>query len=453
MRLLVSGLYVCFFLSAASPAASGQSATLPPGTSAPDAPAAPSRAAQQPSQQINDPLGDAEAKLDAKDDATARTMLLAYVSAHPADARALFDLGYAEDALGDDPLAEAAYRKAIAAKPDQFESRAALGLLLAASGAQADAITQLEAAAKLTPNPPNPEAEAQADRALAELLEPGDPQAASKALIAALRRSTETPADTLLAGDIAAREGDANAAADAYGKVLASASQHSPAQAQAAAGLAHLLIAAKRYTDAEPVLRKALAADPQSPALNTELADVLVAEGKTQDATAVLENLHAAKPDDAGITVMLADLYEQNGAAGKADPLYAQLLAAHPHDATLLAARGDALVREGQYAQALPVLEEATQLAPLNGNAWSSLAFAASKTSRPGMVLTALSMRSKVMSETPATYFLAATAWDTLHQPGRAAQFYRQFLSVAGTGFPDEVWQAKQRLAVLAKER
>ncbi len=276
---------------------------------------------------------------------------------------------------------------------------------------------------------------------------------APTALIAALRRSPETPADTLLAGEIATQEGNADAAADAYGKVLAAAPQGSPEQADAAAGLAHLLIAAKRYADAEPVLRKALTANPQSPALQTELADVLAAEGKPQDAIAVLENLHAAKPDDAGITAMLADLYGQNGAPAKADPLYAQLLAAHPHDAALLAERGDALVREGQYAQAVPVLEEATRLAPSNGNAWSSLAFAASKTGQPQMVLTALSMRSKVMSETPATYFLAATACDTLHQPGRAAQFYRQFLSVAGTGFPDEVWQAKQRLAVLARER
>ncbi len=423
-----------------------QTAGLPPGTSGPpDAPAQPS--------QVHDPINDAEAKLDAKDYPAARAMLVAYLSGHPADARALFDLGYTQDAMGDATASEASYRKAIAASPEQFESHAALGLLLNARNARQDAIAELSAAAKLTPAPPNPGAQAQANRALARLLEPTDPQAASRALVAALRETPETTGDTLLAADIAAREGDADAAADAYGKVLAVAPGGSPEQAEASAGLAHLLIAAKRYADAEPVLRKALVADPQSPPLNTELADVLAAENKPQDAIAILENLHAAKPDDAEITSMLADLYAENKQPGKADPLYAQMLAAHPHDAALLAQRGDALVQQGQYAPAIPLLQEATRLAPANGNAWSSLAFAADQEHQPQLVLQALSMRSKVMSETPATYFLSATAYDTLQQPGRAAQLYRQFLSVAGTGFPDEVWQAKHRLVTLEKER
>ena len=427
--------------------AHGQSSSLPPGTSAPpDTPAAPQTAVRE-----TNPLNAAEAKLDAKQYPQARSMLLAYLSAHPADARALFDLGYAEDASGDGDAAEASYRKAVAADPRQFEARAALGLLLAARGKQAEAAAELSAAAALTPTPPNPAAQAQANRALARLLAPANPQGARQALIAALRQSPETPADTMLAGDIAARLGDADGAADAYGKVLVSAPAGSPQQAEASAGLAHLLIAAKRYSEAEPVLRKALSADPNNPALNSELADVLSAEGKKQDAVVVLENLHAARPDDPAVTTMLADLYTQTGAPANADPLYQQLLAAHPHDPSLLAAQGDALVRQGRSGDAIAPLEEATRLDPANGNAWSSLAFAASQTHQPQLVLDALAMRSKVMSETPATYFLSATACDTLHQTKRAVALYRQFLAVAGTGFPDEVWQAKHRLVALAK--
>ncbi len=55
------------------------------------------------------------------------------------------------------------------------------------------------------------------------------------------------------------------------------------------------------------------------------------------------------------------------------------------------------------------------------------------------------------MPETAATYFLEATACDTLHQTKRAAALYRQFLSVAGSGYPDEVWQAHHRLVALQK--
>ncbi len=431
----------------ASGLAHGQSSSLPPGTSAPpDTPTVPRIAVRE-----ANPLNAAEAKLDAKQYPEARSMLLAYLSAHPADARALFDLGYTEDALGDDDAAEASYRKAVAADPRQFEARATLGLLLAAHGKQAEAATELAAASKLTPNPPDPAAQAQANRALARLLAATDAQGARTALIAALRQSSETPADTMLTGDIAARLGEADGAADAYGKVLAGAPAGSPQQAEASAGLAHLLIAAKRYSDAEPVLRKALSADPNNPALNSELADVLSAEGKKQDAVAVLENLHAGRPDDPAVTTMLADLYTQTGAPAKADPLYRQLLAAHPHDPGLLAAQGDALVREARFGDAIPPLQEATRLDPANGNAWSSLAFAADQIHQPQLVLDALAMRSKVMSETPATYFLAATACDTLHQTKRAVALYRQFLAVAGTGFPDEVWQAKHRLVALAK--
>ncbi len=444
-----AALLTAFLLLGAAALAHGQSSTLPPGTSgAEDTPAAP---APKAAVGESSPLDAAEAKLDARQYPEARSMLQAYLSAHPADARALFDLGYAEDASGDGDAAETSYRKATVADPRQFEARAALGLLLATRGKQADAATELAAAAKLTPNPANPSAQAQANRALARLLAVTDPQGARKALIAALQQSPETTADTLLAADIAGRAGDADAAADAYGKVLSSAPAGSPQQSEASAGLAHLLIQARRYSEAEPVLRKALIADPQSPALNSELADVLSQEGKKQDAVAVLENLHAAKPDDGAVTTMLADLYMQTGAAAKADPLYEQLLAAHPHDPALLAEHGDALVRAGRFEEAMAPLEEATRLNPGDGNAWSSLAFAANQTHQPQVVLNALAMRSKVMNETPATYFLSATAYDSLHQTKRAVELYRQFLSVAGTGFPDEVWQAKHRLVALAK--
>jgi hypothetical protein len=53
------------------------------------------------------------------------------------------------------------------------------------------------------------------------------------------------------------------------------------------------------------------------------------------------------------------------------------------------------------------------------------------------------------MSDTPATYFLAATAYDSLHLTKRAVEMYKQFLAVAGGKFPDEEWEAKHRLTAL----
>jgi len=435
--------YAMAFLSCTATLA--QSSSLPPGTVSPE------ETQTVTVQLAHNALAAAEIKLDTHDYAGARPLLEQYLKSYATDARALYDLGYAQDAQGQGDAAEASYRKAVAADPKQFDARAALGLLLANMGRKPDAITELKTAGKLTPDPPNLPAQAQANRALARLLEATEPEGARTALLAALRESPETPADTLMAAELAAKLGEVDASADAYGKVLAGAAAGSPEQVEASAGLAHLLIAAKRYQAAEPVLRKALQADPQSPALNSQLAVVLNEEGKPADAIAVLETLHATKPGDAAVSGMLADLYLQTGAPAKADPLYEQALAAQPHDPSLLAARGDALIRARKFDEALPLLKEATERDPSNGNAWTGLAFAANQLHQPQLVLDALAMRKKVMSETAPTYFLEATACDTLGETKHAVELYRQFLSVAGTGYPDEVWQARHRLIALAK--
>ncbi len=430
--------------AAALPAtACAQAAALPPGTAAPtDAP--------QPKTADN-PLNAAETKLAAGDFAAAQSLLRPYLSVHTQDARAWFDLGYAQDATGDDAGAEASYRRAIAADPQQFEAHAALGLLLAKQGHAAQAIPLLTTAQKLTPNPPDPAAQAQANRALARLLLPTNPDAASAALLAALKESPETADDSLLAGDIATKDGNTDAAADAYGRVIAQTPEGSAQQAQATAGLAHLLIAAKKYAQAEAVLRKGIAADPRNTAMQAQLADVLKQEGKPQDAIATLVTLHTAQPDDSAVTNMLADLYAQTGDFAKAQPLYAELLQKSPHDAGLLASDGDALVHAGKFAEAVTVLQEALQVDPKNGNAAGSLAFAATQTHQPQLVLQALAMRGKVMSDTPATYFLAATAYDSLNEKKQASAMYRRFLSVAGDSFSNEIWQARHRLIALEK--
>ncbi len=447
-RLLYAVLTISIVCAHTTPRAHAQSAPLPPGTSDAASSTAPAQSTAQ-------PLVDAETKLDAKDYTGAQVLLDSYLSTHPNDARALFDRGYLEDAQDHAPAAEGYYRKAIAIDPQQFESRLALGLMLAQTDS-AEARTQLEAATHLTPTPPTPAAQAQADRALSRLLLASDPEAARQALLAALKLTPETTADTLLTAEIAEAAGDPETAEEAYRGVLAAApaSSNTDFALQATTGLAHLLIAAKKYTEAELLLRQALTHSSADPVLNSQLANVLVAEDKPQDAIAVLENLHAAQPHERNIARLLADLDTQTGRAAKADPLYVELLTtpgAQAPDAALLAARGDNLVRQQRFADAVLILEQATKLDPQNGNAWSSLAFAASENHQPQLTLDSLAMRSKVMTETPATYFLAATSWDTLHQTKRAVDMYKQFLAVAGGKFPDEEWQAKHRLITLSR--
>ncbi|QNI34281.1 tetratricopeptide repeat protein [Alloacidobacterium dinghuense] len=421
--------------------AHAQSVPMPPGTSTNEP--SPEAAAKS----ADDPLAQAEAAIDTKDFAHARSLLDTYLSGHSNDARALFDRGYVEDAQEHDHAAANYYQKAIAADPNQFESHLAVGLILARQDKQQDAHQQLEAASRLEPNPPNPAAKAQAFRALAELDRSANPDAAKQELIQALSISPETPADLLLTGEIAEAEGDEVNAETAYRRAL----NQQPESSAATAGLAHVLIAQKKYADAEPLIKSALIRDPDDPALNSQLAIVLNAEGKQNESVAALEKLHAKQPDDASISGMLADAYTQAGAADKADPLYVQLLKSNPNDPALLTARGENLIRQQRYAEAVVVLQKTVSLRPDSGNAWSSLAFAASENHQPQLVIDSLSARSKYLEETPATYFLWATAYDNLHHTREAADYYHKFLTASNGRFPDQEWQAKHRLVTLGK--
>ena len=422
-----------------SAGALGQATQLPPGTKVDDEPAQTAQAA---------PLADAEAAIDAKSYDKARGLLDAYLLVHPTDARALFDRGYCDDAQGRTETAEGYYHKAIAADPKQFESRLALGLLLAQAGSP-DAKAELQTAVALELNPPNPEAKAQAYRTLARLLRESEPDAAKQDLIEALKLSPEAKDDTLLTAEIAEAAGDKAVAEEAYRRVL----KVDPESSGATAGLAHLLLAEKKYAEAEPLLKAALTRDPDDPTLNTQLAALLGAEGKTDEAVAALEKLHQLKPQDREIGMMLADAYVQAQDYEKAEAVYRNLLAAAPNDAELASERGQVLIREQKYDQALEMFQRAVKIKQDDSDAWGGIAFAASKTGQYQLVVDALTMRSKLASETPATYFLWATAYDNLHHRQQSVEYYQLFLKSALGKFPDEEWQAKQRLAVLEKSK
>jgi tetratricopeptide (TPR) repeat protein len=421
---------------------------LPPGTQLPDS-GAEGKGSLAPATAKPDREA-AESKIEQRDFEAARPLLEKYLSQNPGDPRALFDLGYVEDAGSHEDAAAADYRKAIAADPKQFESRLALGLLLAHQAKWDKAREQLEQATLLTPAPSNPAAQAEAFRTLAELDRTRAPTAARDALVAALKISPETPADLLLTAQIAEANDDTELAQTAYQRLLASRPAPSASLASAATGgLVQLLLKQRKYSDAEPLVKSALARDPDDPALNAQLATVLLAQGKNDEALPVLEKLRQLEPGNASVDQMLADAYSQAGQPEKADPIYARMVLAHPEDEDILAGQGENLVRERLYPQAQQVLERAVTLKPEDGDAWSGLAFAASESKQYSTALRALSMRSKYLSETPATYFLWATCYDNLHLSKLAQEFYHKFLTAADGKFPDQEWQAKHRLVAL----
>jgi tetratricopeptide (TPR) repeat protein len=402
---------------------------------------------------------DAMAKSDWK---TAETKLDPWLAAHPTDARALFDAGYVADAENRLDQADALYRRATEADPNSFEAHLSLGLLLARevsatpnaanpnskdnAAKLAEARAELALATNLDPGESGPALKARAWRALAQIDRASDPTQASNDLMEALKLTPETTDDTLLAANLADQAGEPAAAEAAFRRVLA----HDAKSAAANAGLAHLLIAQKKYPEAETFLRAALEQAPDDPALTAQLATVLAIQDKAE-ALPLVQKLHDAHPNDAAITLMLAEILSDAGDFAGSDHYYAALLAASPKDAALLVGHGQNLIRLLRYADAFAAFSKATQLDSANADGWSGLAFAASRTSQPAVTIHALTMRSKYLPEIPSTYFLWATSYDTLHQKTQAVAYYHHFLDAAAGKFPDQEWQARQRLVLLEK--
>jgi predicted Zn-dependent protease len=389
----------------------------------------------------------AEAAIVKSDWKAAEAKLDLWLAAHPTDARALFDAGYVADAQNRLEAAAGLYRRAVEANPQSFEAHVELGMLLARQKKNSDARMELEAATQLDPGDAGPGAKARAWRALAEIDRADDPAKASEDLLAALKLSAETPADTLLAAELAAQSGQLDAAEQAYRRILAKDAK----SAAANAGLAHLLIARKQYPEAETLLRAALEQAPGETALTAQLATVLAAEDKAE-ALPLFQKLHEAHPKDLAITRMLAAVLDDAGDAAGSDKLYVSLLASSPDDQALLVAHGQNLIRQLKYAEAFAAFDKATKLDPANADGWSGLAFAASKTNQPAVTLHALTMRSKFLAENPSSYFLWATAYDTLHEKAQAAAYYHHFLDSSAGKLPNQEWQARQRLLVLEKK-
>jgi predicted Zn-dependent protease len=435
--LLRSAIFILLFASL--PAFSQTSAPTPEPQSPATAPAAAP-------QSLAPEVAEAETAISQSDWKSAAAKLTPYIAAHPADPRALFDAGYVADAQNRLDDAVTLYRQAIEADPKSFEAHVSLGLLLARQNKFDDARPELALATNLDAGEVGPLAKARAWRALAQIDRNDDPTEASNDLLEALKLSPETPDDTLLAAELAENAGDNKAAQAAYRRVLAA----DPKSAPANAGLAHILIAANQFPEAETLLRAALQQTPDDPALTAQLASVLAAQDKAE-ALPLIQKLHDAHPENAAITRMLAEILSEAGDVSGSDHYYVALLAKSPKDPDLLVAHGQNLTRQLRFAEAFAAFDKATQIDPASADGWAGLAFAASKTSQPSITLHALTMRSKYLPEVPSTYFLWATSYDSLHQKEAAVTYYRHFLEASAGKFPNQEWQARQRIALLTK--
>lgn len=171
----------------------------------------------------------------------------------PQNAHALHHLARLELETGNAATAEAGFRRALALAPEAAHTQHSLGTLLVKSGRPGEALPLLQAAAQALADDP----QAQADLAL--LFEQlGNRTEARAVLSRAAERQPHTGGyHTLLAG-IQARSGDLAAAEHSFRKALAI----SPADANARASLAMILMDRGLVGEALPHLESAIAAFP-----------------------------------------------------------------------------------------------------------------------------------------------------------------------------------------------
>jgi Tfp pilus assembly protein PilF len=390
----------------------------------------------------------AEAAIEKKNYSAAEPLLRKLVERDPASYVAWFDLGFVENALGKVDDSIAAYRKAVGAKPDVFESNLNLGLQLAKTG-QPDAEEFLRAATHLKPTSQPAEGQYRAWLSLAETIQKSKPE---EALVAYQQAATLQPKEAephLSAGQLLEL---ANKFADAeqeYKQALALDSQST----DAVIGLANIYMRGRRFPEAEDYLRKLLAEHADSAPVHIQLGRVLAAEGKTDAAIAELQAGIKLSPGDDGAQRDLADLYTTIGKNELAESVYRGLVAVRPNDPELHRRLGQALVRQKRFPEAQQEFITAVKIKPDLGEAYGDLAFAASENQQYPLVIGALDTRAKLLPENPVTYFMRASAYDHLRDFKNAAVNYRLFLNTAKGKYPDDEWKAKHRLIAIEPKK
>jgi Flp pilus assembly protein TadD len=386
----------------------------------------------------------AEAAIEKRDFAAAEPLLTKAVADNPKDYRAWYDLGYVYGSTGRKPEQVDAYRKAVAAKPDVFESNFVLGLALLAAN-DSEGATFLRVATRLQPSSQPEEKLYLAWLTLGRALKNSQPNEALDAFRRAAALQPKDSAPHLGAAELLEKRNDLTGAE----KEFQQAAELDPKSSEALAGLVNVYSQSKRLPQAESALRAYLALSPQSATAHLQLARVLAAEGKSDDAAEELQTVLKLSPDDPDA---LREVAAMNTAAKKYDQAaiqYRALIQQSPKDPRLHYALGSVLMQQHKFPEAQREFIATLQLKPDLAEAYGDLAVAANENKDYPLVLRVLDARVRYLPETPATYFLRATAYDNMKAYKEAAENYRQFLAAANGKYPDQEWQARHRLIAI----
>ncbi len=248
----------------------------------------------------------------------------------PKDTESLVMLGRLDRVINDSVSAEAAFKAAIAAEPDNEDAAIGLASVYSDRGDSKQASALLE---KLTQNNPSP-----------------------RALV-------------ILANDYESMH-EYSLAADAYKKALAA----DPNRSELKQMLAQDLALSGRYDDALRTYSEMMQANPQDPQPYLHSAQIYHEQKKMSEARQMIDKAKALAPDDPEVQFADANLLADEGKNPEAIAILKSLIdktARHEYDAQQKAARADVLERLGvlyranmQYDEAVGVFRQISALDP-----------------------------------------------------------------------------------------
>lgn len=383
-------------------------------------------------------LQDGNTALDAKQYDRAIELFTQATAADPTDYAAQFQLALTYSLLGRDAEAIPRYQAVLALHPAMYEAELNLGLSLLRSHDPAGAIAHFRAAAEQRPKEFRPAINLA--QALYNAHQFPEAEAAFKTAIALDPQSAA--AESGLAMSLA-RQNRADDAAPHYQQAFVLDRSYRSGFVE----LAQLYEASGRINEAVTFYRMF----PDDPVALEHIGILLTAAGQLPEAIQALEAVMEKMPTDAR-RIALAQAYVKNHETGKAEAVLAPAVANAPADLDLRMFYGRLLRDQRKFSGAADQFAAAVRIKPDSAEGWSELASVLVIAQQYPQALAAFDRLRALGAETTGHYFFRALAHDRLQQRPEAIDAYRKFLAGAQGKFPDQEFQARQRIRFLENE-
>jgi tetratricopeptide (TPR) repeat protein len=383
-------------------------------------------------------LEDGNNALDAKQYDRAIQLFTAATAADPKDYTAHFQLALTYNLLGRDADAIPHYKAALELQPGMYAAELNLALSLMRANQPDAAAAHFKAAVELKPTEFRPALGlAQAYYEMRRF-----PQAEVAFRKALALDSRSAAAESGLAMSLIRQNRADDAAPHVQQAFVLDRSYRSGFVA-----LAQLYESTGRASEAITFYRMF----PDDPIALERLGALLLASGEVSEAIHALEAAMEKMPTDA-CRIALAQAYVKNKQPEKAQAVLRPAVEAAPGDLELRLFYGRVLRDRRNFPEAAAQFSAATKIKPDSLEAWNELAGVLVIAEQYPQALGAYDHIRALGGDSAGNLFFRALAHDRLQQRPQAIENYNKFLAGSQGKFPDQEFQARQRVRILEEE-